>query len=68
MKLQGGETVNLTEVLYVPQAVKNIIRVSRLVSRVSTMGDSKDKTKIKKVGVRLNLDTRKGKIIAQYST
>ena len=29
MNLQGGETVKLTEVLYVPQAVKNILSIYR---------------------------------------
>ena len=33
VKLKGGETVNLTEVLYIPQSVKNLWSVSRLASK-----------------------------------
>ena len=33
MKLQGGQTVKLTKVLYLPQAVKNLLGVSRRVSK-----------------------------------
>ena len=36
--------VKLTDVVYLPQAVKNIMSVSRIVSKWSTMGDTKDKT------------------------
>ena len=38
MKPQDGQTVKLTEVLHVPQAVKNVLSVSRLVSKGVTMG------------------------------
>ena len=31
MNLQGGGKVKLTEVVYVPQAVKNILSISRLI-------------------------------------
>ena len=40
MKLKGGETVNMTEVLYLPQLSKNIFSVSRLVLKVSTVEDN----------------------------
>ena len=33
MKLQGGQTVKLTKVLYLPQAVKNLLGVSRRFSK-----------------------------------
>ena len=58
--MQGGETVKLNEVLYVPQALKNILSVSRLVSKVSKMGSTKDNTTIKKEGVSMKLYERKG--------
>ena len=38
MKLQDAQTVKLTEVLYVPQAVKNLLRISSIVSKGATMG------------------------------
>ena len=38
MKMQGGETVNLEKVLYVPKSVKKLLSVSRIVSKGSTMG------------------------------
>ena len=67
MKLQGGETFKLDEVLYLPQLVNNILSVSRLVSKESTMGDNKDKTTNKKGGSRMTLDARK-KTRSQFST
>ena len=33
MKMQGGEMVNLIKFLYIPQAVKNLLIASRLVSK-----------------------------------
>ena len=48
MKLKGGETVNLTKVLYVSQSVNTILGVSRLVSKGSMMGATQDKMTIKK--------------------
>ena len=48
MKLQYGQTVKLTEVLYVPQSVKILFNVSRLVSKGATMGDTQYKMIIKK--------------------
>ena len=60
MTLQDGQTLKLTEVLYLPQAVKNILSVSRLVSKGATMGANKDKMIIKKNGVSMTLDASKG--------
>ena len=37
-KFQYGKMVKLTEVLYIPQAVKNLLRISRLVSKGATVG------------------------------
>ena len=59
MKVQEGETSKLTKVLYVPQAVKNILSVSRLVLKGATMGDNQDKIIIKNNGVSINLNARK---------
>ena len=53
--------MKLTKVLCVPQAVKNLLIVSRIVSKGSTMGDTQYKTTINKNGVSMILDTRKGK-------
>ena len=61
MKLQGGETVNLTEFLYVPQAVKSILSVTMIVSKEATMRATKDKMTTKKGGSSTNLDSRKGR-------
>ena len=55
MKLQDGQTVKLTKDLYVPQAVKNILSVSRLVSKGETMGGTQDKMIIKKNRVSMAL-------------
>ena len=38
MKLQDGQTVKLTEVLYVPQAVEKLLSVSRLILKGAKMG------------------------------
>ena len=43
MKLQDGQTVKVTQVLYVPQAVKNILSLSRLVSKGTKMGPLRTK-------------------------
>ena len=59
MKLQDGKTVKLTKVLYVPQSVKNLLIVSRLVSKGSTMGGTWDKMIIKKNGVSMILSAKK---------
>ena len=68
MKLQGGETVKLTDILYVPQAVKIFLRISMLVSKGSITGDTKDRTTINKNGANMVLDTRKEKMRAPCST
>ena len=59
MKLNYGQTVKLTEVLYVPQTMKNLLSVSRLITKGATMGATQDKTTIKKNGVSTTLDERK---------
>ena len=43
MKIQGGEMVMLTKVLYVPQAVQNLLSVPRIVSKGSTIGDNQER-------------------------
>ena len=68
MKLQGGETLKFNDVLYVPQEVKNIISMSRLVLKGATMWATKDKITIKKIGVNIIVYKIKVKIIAQCST
>ena len=60
MKLQDVQMVKLTEVLYVPQAMKYVFSVSRLISKDATMGSTKDKIIIKKNGVTIPLEERKG--------
>ena len=59
MNLQGRATVKLTEVLYVPQAVNNILSVSMIILKRATMGATKDKMTIKEGGVNMALDARK---------
>ena len=59
MKLQVGETVKLNEVPHVPQVVNSILIVSRLISKGTTVGDTKDKITIKKNGINVIQDTRK---------
>ena len=60
MKLQYGKNLKLTEVRYIPQLGKNLLSVSRLVSKGATMGDIQDKTTINKKGVSMILYPRKG--------
>ena len=60
MKIQDGQTVKLTEVLYMPQAVRILLRVSRLVLKSPTTGAIQDKIIIKKSEVSITLDARKG--------
>ena len=43
--------VNLAKALYIPQAVKNILSVSRLVSKEATMEAPQDNTTIKKISL-----------------
>ena len=59
-KLQDVQAVRLTEVLYVPQAVKIFLSVSRLVPKGATMGANQAKIIIKKNRVGMNLDASKG--------
>ena len=49
MKLQGGVAVKLNGILYVLQAVKNILIVLDLVAKGVTMGYTKYKITIKKM-------------------
>ena len=58
-KVQDGQTVKLTKVLYVPQAVKLFLSASRIVSQGATVGATQDNTIIKKNGVSMTLDSRK---------
>ena len=60
MKLQYGKTEKLTEVVYVTQALKNQLSVSRLVSKGAKMGATQEKMIIKNNGVSMTLDARKG--------
>ena len=53
IKVQVGETVKLNDVLYVSQEVNNLLSISRLVSKGSTMGYTKDKMTIKKNGFNM---------------
>ena len=59
MNLQDVKTVKFTKVLYVPRAMKNLLRVSRLVSKGALMGATHDKMIIKEKGVSMTLYTRK---------
>ena len=52
MNLQDGQTVKLTGVL---------LRLSRIVSKGVTMGDTQDKIIINNNRVSMNLDARKSK-------
>ena len=64
MKNQGGETVKLTEVLYITNYVKNLLIVSRAVSKGATMVVTQYKTTTQNNGVSMVLDTSKrGKIL-----
>ena len=61
MKLHGGETVKSTKVLYIPQAVKNILSVSMIAYKGDTMGATQEKMTIRKNGVNTIIDAREGK-------
>ena len=41
-KMQVKENVKLTNVMYIPQSVKNLLSVSRLISKVTTIGDNQE--------------------------
>ena len=60
MNLQKEEMIKLTAVIYVPQEVKNILSVSRLISKGFRMGDTKDKITTNRNNVNILLDSRKG--------
>ena len=51
--------VKWIKVLYVPQSVKNLLSISRIVSKGATIGDTKDKMTIKKNDINMILDERK---------
>ena len=53
--------VKLNNVLYITQSVKNLLSVSIIVAKGATMGANKDKMTIKKHGVSMTLNARKGK-------
>ena len=57
INFQDGQLVNLSKVLYVLQAVKTLLRVSRIISKGAMMGSTQDKIIIKKNGVSIILDT-----------
>ena len=55
----GGETVKITEVVYITQSVKDLLSISRPVSKGATMGATQDKKTINKNGVIMILDASK---------
>ena len=61
MKLQDGNTVKLTKVRYVPQAMKKLLSLSGLISKGATMESTQEKMTIKKHGVSVILETKKVK-------
>ena len=40
--MQGGETMKIAKLLYMPQSFRNLLRVSRLVSKGVTMGATQE--------------------------
>ena len=58
----------LENVVYVPQEFNNPVIVSRLVSKGDTMEATKENTTIKKNGARMNLNAKKGEMVAQCYT
>ena len=60
MKLQDGQTVKLNKVLYVPQAVKTLLSVSKLVSKDAKMGTTQGKIIVNKNRLSMTLDAIKG--------
>ena len=52
--------MKLTEFLYIPQSVKNLLIVSRIVSKVDAVVSTKEIITIKKNGVIMILYARKG--------
>ena len=61
IKLQGGGTIQLNELLYVPQVARNILRFLSLVSKGSTIRPAKYNITINKNRANMLLDARKGK-------
>ena len=59
MNIQGGGVLKLIKVMYVHQAVKNLLVASRFVSKGYTVGVAQDKMAIKKNEIIMILDTRK---------
>ena len=53
--------INLDGVLYVPEAVKNILIILKLVSKRATIGATQDKMTTKKNVVNIIIGARKGK-------
>ena len=49
MKLKGGKIFKLNYVLYVPQYVKNVLSLSKIVSKGATMGSPKANMNINKM-------------------
>ena len=68
MKLQGGETVKLNDILYISYSVKNKPSVPRLAEKGDTIGATKENINIEKNVVIMNLKSRKVKTIAKCST
>ena len=60
MNLLGREKFKLGNILYVLQVVRNLMSVSRFVSKGDTVASTKDKMTTKKNGTRINLNARKG--------
>ena len=60
MSVQGREKIQLYNVIYVPQAVKNILSVSMIISKGAIREGIKDKMTIKKNGVSMDQNARKG--------
>ena len=68
MKLQGEKKVNFNYVLYVPHAVKNLLRALMLVEKGATMVYTKAKINIKKNGISVTMNARKKEKLEQCST
>ena len=51
MKLQNVQNVRLNKVMYVPQAVKTLLRISRHVSKGATMGATRIKLASRKTAL-----------------
>ena len=56
MNLQGGEKVKTNELIYITQAVNNILSVSRLVSKGAMTGATKEKININKGVINMALE------------